>query len=400
MLSNKKILIGITGGIALYKACEVIRFLKKAGAEVKVVLSTGAEQFASSLLFSSLSGEKTYTNRDFFRVEGEISHIALARWPDLILILPATASFLAKLRVGQASELLLAVLLATKSPVILFPSMNTQMLNHPATQENLKILRSYGYYIYEPTEGELACGEVGKGRLPDPEEIIELLKAHFTSKNLLGKRVLITGGPTKEYIDDVRYITNASSGKTAYCLAKEAYYRGGEVYLLWGLESFPYILPNLSYAYSISYPKIFFTPTTEDMFRKAVEIFPHIDLAIFAAAPCDFKPVIKNTWKLKKKASLQIDFQLTPDIAKELSHYKAHQITVGFALEEKEKLERYAEIKKREKKFDIIIANPLGTAGAKSSEYLIMGPNFIKKFEDLAKEDLAKTLFDLIDSLF
>ncbi|MFN3920983.1 MAG: bifunctional phosphopantothenoylcysteine decarboxylase/phosphopantothenate--cysteine ligase CoaBC [Caldimicrobium sp.] len=400
MLTKKRILLGITGGIALYKSCEVIRLLKGLGVEVKVILSTGAEQFASPLLFSALSGERTYTNKDFFIANGEIPHIALATWPDVILILPATASFLSKLRTGQASELLLATLLATKAPVYIFPSMNTQMFLHPATQENLSILRSYGYYIYEPSEGELACGAEGKGRLPEPREILEVIKAHFIPKTLLGKKVLITGGPTREYIDDVRFLTNASSGRTALLLAKEAYYRGAEVYLLWGLEELSEPFPKLHYFLPISYPQIFYTPTTEEMYNKALELFPKVDIAIFAGAPCDFKPRHKIPGKLKKDTSLSLELELTPDIAKELSKMKEKQITIGFALEEKENLESYARIKKSEKKFDLIVANPLSTAGALKSEYLIIGPNFEKKWESLSKEALAKEIFELISLFF
>ncbi len=400
MLDKRRILLGVTGGVALYKACEVIRLLKQEGARTRVILSTGAEQFVNPVLFSSLSGEKTYTNADFFKVEKEIPHIALANWPELILVLPATASFLAKLRTGQASELLLAVLLASKAPVYLFPSMNTQMLNHPATQENLKILRDFGYLVYEPSEGELACGETGKGRLPEPEEILEVAKAHFREKSLLGKRVLITGGPTREYLDEVRYITNASSGLTAYLLAKEAYYRGAQVFLLWGLEKFDYLFPKLNSFSPIPYPQIFYTPTTQAMYHKALELFPEVDLAIFAAAPCDFRPKEKKKGKIKKGSSLIVEFELTPDIAKELSKQKKHQITIGFALEEEDKLKEYAQLKKQEKNFDLIIANPIGSAGALSSNYLLIGPNFEQKLENLSKEALAKLLFDSIVSLF
>lgn len=398
MLSKHKILIGITGGIALYKACEVIRLLKKEGAQVKAVLSTGAEEFARPLLFSALTGEKTYTNSDFFSA-GSMPHIELANWAEAILILPATASFLSKLRCGQASELLLALLLATRAPVYLFPSMNTVMLEHPATQENLKVLRSYGYLIYEPAEGELACGEIGKGRLPEPLEILEVIKAHFKPKDFFGKKVLITGGPTREYIDEVRFITNASSGKTAYLLVKEAYFRGAEVFLLWGHKEFPYELPKLNYFSDIPYPKIITTLTTQEMFDQARAIFPEVDIGIFAGAPCDFKPKSSHTGKLKKREPLTLELELTPDIAKGLSKIKDKQITVGFALEEREKLLTYALSKKAEKDFNLLIANPLETAGADTSDYLILGPVFQEEFKNLSKEKLATLVFDLIGRL-
>ncbi|MGC8871599.1 MAG: bifunctional phosphopantothenoylcysteine decarboxylase/phosphopantothenate--cysteine ligase CoaBC [Caldimicrobium sp.] len=396
MLSKRRILLGICGGVALYKACEVIRLLKKEGAEVKVVLSTGAEKFASPLLFSALTGEKTYINDDFFEFSGAIPHIELARWPDLILILPATASFLSKLRCGQASELLLALLLATKAPVYLFPSMNTAMLEHPATQENIKILCSYGYLVYEPAKGELACGERGKGRLPEPEEILELVKAHFKPKDLLGKKILITGGPTREYLDQVRFITNASSGKTALFLLKEAYYRGGEIYFIWGGGQLNLLLPRLDYTHNIPYPRIITVSTTEEMLERAKEIFPEVNIAIFAAAPCDFRPKKIYPGKIKKKEEMELSLELTPDIAKTLSTLKSHQLTVGFALEEREKLSSYARTKKKEKAFDWLIANPIETIGADISDYFILGPDFEREYKGISKEELAKKLFDLI----
>ena len=398
-LKDKKILIGVCGGIALYKVCELIRSLKKEEAEVKVVLTIGAEKFINPLLFSSLSENKTYTNEDFFKAEGSILHIELGKYPDLILIVPATASFVSKLAVGSASELLLAILLSTNAPVYIFPSMNASMWEHPATKENIEKLRKYGYFIYEPAEGPLACGEIGKGRLPEVEEILEVIKAHFTEKNLLGKRVLITGGPTREYIDEVRFITNASSGKTAFFLAKEAYYRGAEVHLIWGLDVFPYILPRLNYFSTIPFPNIYFIKSTREMFEIAKSLFPQCEISIFAGAPCDFRPKTPFKGKLKKKEGLTIELELTEDIAKTLNSYKSErQITIGFALEEKEKILNYGKAKKREKIFDILIANPLSTAGKDQSDYIIFTPKDVLEFENLPKAQLAKVLFDLIGS--
>ncbi len=398
-LKNKKILIGVCGGIALYKVCELIRSLKKEEAEVKVVLTTGAEKFINPLLFSSLSENKTYTNEDFFKAEGSILHIELGRYPDLISIIPATASFISKLAIGSASELLLAILLSTKAPVYIFPSMNTSMWEHPATKENIEKLRKYGYLIYEPVEGPLACGEIGKGRLPEVEEILEVIKAHFTEKNLLGKRVLITGGPTREYIDEVRFITNASSGKTAFFLAKEAYYRGAEVHLIWGLDTFPYTLPKLNYFSTIPFPSIYFVKTTKEMFEIAKSLFPQCEISIFAGAPCDFRPKMPFKGKLKKKEGLIIELELTEDIAKTLNSYKSErQITIGFALEEKERILNYGKTKKKEKIFDILVANPLEAAGKDQSDYIIFTQKEVLEFENLPKVQLAKVLFDLIGS--
>jgi len=398
-LKNKKILIGVCGGVAIYKVCELIRRLKNEGAQITTILTTGAEKFVNPVLFSSLSGNKAYTNEDFFKPDGSIPHIELGKYPDVILIVPATASFISKLAVGSASELLLATLLASKAPVYIFPSMNTSMWEHPATKENIERLKRYGYFVYDPSEGSLACGETGKGRLPEVEEILEIVKAHFTEKNLLGKKVLITGGPTREYIDEVRFITNASSGKTAFFLAKEAYYRGAEVHLIWGLDTFPYVLPKLNYFSDIPFPNIYFVKTTKEMFEVAKSIFPQCNISIFAGAPCDFRPKTPFKGKLKKKEGLTIELELTEDIAKTLNSYKSEwQITIGFALEEKEKLLNYGKEKREEKTFDILIANPLSTAGKDQSDYIIFTPKEVFEFENLPKTQLAKVLFDLIGS--
>jgi phosphopantothenoylcysteine decarboxylase/phosphopantothenate--cysteine ligase len=397
LIKNKKILIGVTGGVAIYKVCDLVRKLINEGANVKVVLSSGAEEFVKPILFSALSRTPTYTDTDFFKPDGKILHIELANFPDLILIAPATASFISKLATGQASELLLAILLASKTPTCIFPSMNTNMLEHPATQENLEKLKKYGYLVYEPATGPLACGITGKGRMPEPEEIFEVVKAFFTPKTLLGKKVLITGGPTREYIDEIRFITNASSGKMAYYLAKEAYYRGAEVHLIWGGIDFPFTLPNLTYISPIPFLKIYFINTTKEMLEIAEKLFPECDIAIFSAAPCDFRPKKTFKGKIKKTGPITLELEITEDIAKSLAKIKrTNQITIGFALEESSKLSEYAKIKKEEKRFDIIVANPLSTMGKETSDFLIFTSE--KKFElkEISKAQLAGFLFDLL----
>lgn len=396
-LENKNILIGICGGIALYKICDLIRLLRNEKANVKTILTTGAEKFISPLLFASLSGNKAYTEKDFFSPTGEILHIELSKFPDLILIAPATASFLSKLAAGSASELLLATLLATTSPTYLFPSMNTHMWEHPAVQKNIELLKNFGYFIYEPSEGDLACKEMGKGKLPDPEEILEVVKAHFVKKTLLGKKVLITGGPTREYIDEVRFITNASSGKTAFYLAREAYYRGAEVHLVWGLESLPHILPKLHYFSSIPFPNIYFVKTTKEMFEVSKTLFFECDICIFSAAPSDFRPKTTFKGKLKKKEPITLDLELTEDIAQILNSQKREdQITIGFALEEEKTLINYSKKKKQEKFFNFLVANPLYTLGRESSDYILFTPTEILEYKNLSKIQLAQILFDLI----
>ncbi len=394
-LSNRRLLLGVSGGIALYKVCDLVRKLKKEGAELRIVLTTGAEEFVKPSLFSALSQAPCYTNRDFFRSDGKILHIELARFPELIILVPATASLLSKLRTGQASELLLAILLASKAPVLIFPSMNTNMYRHPATQENLEKLKSYGYFIFSPEAGELACGEVGEGRLLEMEEILQIIKAFFKHKDFKGKKVLITAGPTREFLDEVRFLTNASSGKMGYALALEAYSRGAEVHLVWGLEEEP-PFPPLIPLHGVAKPKVYQVRTTEEMFLITKELLPKIDVAIFSAAPCDFKPMQTFPGKLKKQPHLTIELRQTIDIAKTLREFKGDRIFVGFALEEEDKLEEYAQQKKWEKGFDLLVANPLSAMGSQVADFIIFFEDKKLKLPQTSKEDLAIKLFDLL----
>jgi phosphopantothenoylcysteine decarboxylase/phosphopantothenate--cysteine ligase len=394
VLAEKKILLGITGSISAYKVCELIRLLVKAGAKVKVVLTKGGEKFITPCTLSALSGDRVYTESDFFSATGEIAHIELANFPDLVVIAPASASFLAKAASGMADELLSATLLATKAPVYFFPAMNDKMWLHPATQKNVSLLKEMGYVIYEPEEGELACMSQGRGRLPEVSTIFEVLKAHFYPKNLKGKKVLISGGPTREYIDAVRFITNASSGKMAYLLAKEAYYRGGEVFLVWGGDKLFAKFPSLP---GIPIPRIFPVRTTREMYEKCKELFAFCDIVIFAAAPVDLRPKKPYSGKLKKREikRLCLELEITEDIAGELLKDKGERLAIGFALEEKERLFEYAPLKK-EKGFDYLVANPLETMGSDASDFYIFTPRGEIELKGVSKEELASRLFGLI----
>jgi len=394
-LLGKRILLGVSGGIAVYKACDLVRKLKKEGADLRVVLTTGAEEFVKPALFSALSGAPCYTNKDFFTADGRIPHIELARFPDLILLVPATASLISKLRCGQSSELLLAILLATKAQVFIFPSMNATMYNHPAVQENLSTLKAFGYKVFPPYAGELACGEVGEGRLPEPDEINEVVKAFFKPKDLVGRKILITAGPTREYLDEVRFITNASTGRMGYLIAKEVYSRGGKVYLIWGKDDEPEF-PNLEPLHGIPKPRIYRVRTTEEMFLACENLLDEVDACIFAGAPSDFKPKQTFPGKIKKGQSLTLELVQTVDIAKTLQKKRKKQLMVGFALEEEDKLEVYAKKKLLDKGFDLIVANPISAMGSKASKFLILGETLHKAFESLSKEELAKELVDLI----
>jgi len=397
VLKDKKILVGICGGIALYKTCDFIRRLKSEGAELEVVLTTCAQKFASPLLFSALAQAQAYTNEDFFKPSGKALHIELANKVDLVVIIPATADFMAKAAAGIADELLLSVLLATKAPVIFFPAMNTKMFEHPITQRNVEVLKQSGYMVYEPEEGALACGESGKGRLPDVSIAVEALKAIFLPKDFKGRRILITGGPTKEYIDDVRFITNDSSGKMAMALLKEAYYRGAEVDFVKGPMKTHFLIPDLSFL-NIPFPRVWSVETTKEMYEAASRVFPDVEVAIFAAAPVDFKPDTCFKGKLKKEEVKEISLELTPDIALELGCKKVNQITVGFALEPKERLKELALVKKQNKNFDIIIANSLETMGSEKGDFLVITEELTYQLKDTSKSQLARFLFDLLGS--
>lgn len=396
-LKGKNILIGVTGGIAVYKICELIRRLKTLEVNLKVILTSGAEKFITPLLFSALSGERVYTNDDFFKPSGQILHIELASFPDIVLVAPATASFIGKLAYGLAEELLVATILATKASVYIFPSMNTNMWENPIVQKNVDILKNLGYKVYEPSYGVLACEMVGKGRLPEIEEIMEVTFAHFVKKNMTGKKVLITGGPTREFIDDVRFITNDSSGKTAFSIAREAFYRGAKVYLVWGGKTLPGKFPNLSEIFKIPKPEVYFVKTTREMLEVCKSLFPKCDIGIFAAAPCDFRPKKFFKGKIKKQELKMLEIELTEDIAQTLGKMKREdQITIGFALEQEENLEKYAYQKKREKNFDFIVANPPSAIGAEVADYLILTPKDKLKFTQVSKSYLARVLLDLI----
>ncbi len=391
---GKRVLLGVTGSISAFKIPSLIRVLLKEGIEVTPVITKGGENFITPLTLSAISGKKCYTDEDYFAPSGSILHIELARLFDLIVIAPCSADFISKLAHGQASDLLSSIVLATNISVYIFPAMNEQMWNHPATQKNVKTLKSFGYYVFEPEEGELACQKSGKGRLPEPEKIAEIIKAFFYPKTLKGKKVLITGGPTREFIDEIRFITNFSSGKMAFSFAKEVLFRGGEVFLVSGRKEkfdFPEGLPEGKI-------KIFSVKTTKEMLETCEKLFSEIDLAIFSAAPVDFTPQTPYKGKLKKhKDELILKLVQTPDIAQSLYQKKRKgQIFIGFALEERENLEKYAKEKKEKKGFDLVIANPLSTMGKDKSDFLLIYKDKKIFLQGVSKKELAFYVFEKV----
>lgn len=355
-LYQKKIVIGVTGSIAAYKIATLVRLLVKENAEVRVVMTDSAQQFITPLTLSTLSGypvEMAFTHPQ----TGEwANHVDLALWADRIIIAPASANTLAKCATGICDNFLQAVYLSARCPVIIAPAMDLDMYAHPSTQANLAILKSYGNEILEPNSGELASGLVGKGRMVEPEEIVEALKSSFLKDSRLeGKRVVITAGPTQEDIDPVRYISNHSSGKMGYELAR-AFSRGGaQVDLISG----PVGLSEIQGVNRIS------VRSAQEMYAAAFELHAQADIVIFSAAVADYKPAEVATQKMKKSEDdMYIDLVRTVDIAKELGQVKREgQIHVGFALETNDEFE-HAQEKLHKKNFDIIVLNSLQDKGA------------------------------------
>ncbi|MFE4704105.1 bifunctional phosphopantothenoylcysteine decarboxylase/phosphopantothenate--cysteine ligase CoaBC [Peribacillus simplex] len=359
MLIDKKVLLCVTGGIAVYKAAALTSKLTQEGAHVKVIMSESARKFVTPLTFQALSRNDVYTDTFDEKDSSVIAHIDLADWADIILLAPATANVIGKVANGIADDMITTTLLATEAPVWVAPAMNVHMYAHPAVQKNMETLRSFGYQFIEPGEGYLACGYVGKGRLEEPETIVEHLNRYFGERKsqkqpLKGKKYLITAGPTREAIDPVRYVTNHSSGKMGYALAEEAIEMGAEVTLITGPV-------NLTPPFKA---RVIPVESAADMYDAVFEQFDSSDVVIMTAAVADYKPKIYHAQKMKKQPGENvIEFERTKDILKELGENKTHQILVGFAAETNN-VEEYARGKLVKKNADMIVANNVTVAGA------------------------------------
>lgn len=356
-MKGKKIVLGITGSIAAYKAAVLIRALIKKGAEVQVVITPAGKEFITPITLSALTS-KPVISEFFSQRDGTWhSHVDLGLWADAMVIAPATASTIGKMANGIADNMLITTYLSMKAPVFVAPAMDLDMFAHPATQKNLEILRSYGNHIIEPGEGELASHLVGKGRMEEPEKIVEVLEAFFNrEQDLKGKKVLITAGPTYEKIDPVRFIGNYSSGKMGYALAESCARRGAEVTLISG--------PVQVKAQHTSI-KVTKVESAHQMHEAAIEAFPTSDAAILCAAVADFTPEVKADQKIKReKEDLILKLVPTEDIAAALGKIKKeNQCLVGFALETNNELAN-ARHKLGKKNFDFIVLNSLQDAGA------------------------------------
>lgn len=392
MLKGKKIVLGITGSIAAYKACYIIRGLIKAGAEVQVVITPAGKEFITPITLSALT-QKPVISEFFSQRDGTWnSHVSLGLWADAMLIAPCTASTLGKMANGIADNMLITTYLSMKAPVFIAPAMDLDMYAHPTTQQNMERLRAFGNQIIEPQSGFLASGLEGKGRMEEPEKIVAYLDDYFETKDLAGKKVMITAGPTFEKIDPVRFIGNYSSGKMGFALAEECARRGADVTLIAGPVSMKVEHPSI---HRID------VESAIQMRDAAVEAFQQTDAAILCAAVADFRPETVADEKIKRVGqTLDIHLVPNPDIAQELGSQKHEgQVLVGFALETNDE-EKNAQQKLQKKNFDFIVLNSLRNEGTcfKSDEnqIAIILQSGRKDYEKKSKCDVAT---DIVNEL-
>jgi len=395
MLKGKKIVLGVTGGIAAYKAAEFVRLLVKREAHVHVVMTENAQKFITPLTFQTLSGNPVVTDPFTLLDQTEIGHVALADLAELIVILPATANIIGKIANGIADDFLSTMVMASKAPVLIVPSMNVNMWESRALQRNVEMLVERGFHFVEPGVGELACYWYGKGRLAELEEVIEKIEEIFSPKDLKGEKFLVTAGPTQEPIDPVRFITNPSSGKMGYALAKVARRRGAEVTLVAG----PTIL-------SVPHKdiKVVSVRTAEEMRRAVLDHFDECSVVIKAAAVSDYRPKISSQRKLKKSETpTSLELERTVDILKEVGKRKGDRILIGFAAET-ENLISNAKEKLKEKNLDLIVVNDVSKAGAgfgvDTNQVKILFPSGeVKDLPLMSKEEVSEIILNEIAHL-
>lgn len=383
------VVLGVSGGIACYKAVELVRLLVKAGYLTRVIMTRGAMEFVTPLTFQTLSGNPVATETFNLTQESEIGHIRLADSADLLVIAPATANVIGKIANGIADDLLTTVVMATQAPILIAPAMNIHMYENPIVQENLRKLRRLGYHIMEPAEGFLACGYEGKGRLPEPEALLGEIQRLLSKKDLAGEKFLITAGPNREPIDPVRYISNRSSGKMGYALAKVALRRGAQVTLVSG----PTALEPPPGARLIP------VATAAEMQQAVLREFAHCTAVVMAAAVTDYRPVAVAEQKIKRGAGpMELRLEPNPDILEALGQKRDRQFLIGFAAET-ENLAANAEKKLRKKNLDMIVANNVAEAGSgfdgdTNIATIIDRTGATRSLPLMSKEELADRIFD------
>ena len=390
MLKGKTILLGVTGGIAAYKAAALASALVKQHAAVEVVMTKNATEFVTPLTFEQLTGRRTMVNTFDRNFSHQVEHISLAERTDLVIIAPATANVCAKLAHGLADDMLTTTVLACRCPKLIAPAMNTNMYENPVTQDNLQTLRHYGWDVIEPASGRLACGAVGKGKMPEPEDLLQhILRYLALPHDLAGKKILVTAGPTQEALDPVRYLTNHSTGKMGYAIAKMAMLRGAEVVLVTGPTA---ITPP-------PFVQVVKITSAQDMFEAVAAQSEDSDFIFKAAAVADYTPAAYNDNKLKKKdGDMSIPLKRTQDILKYLGeHRKSGQVICGFSMETENMIENSRE-KLSRKNVDMICANNLKVAGAgfgvDTNIITVITKNDMIELPLLSKEAAANAILD------
>ncbi|MCX7695562.1 MAG: bifunctional phosphopantothenoylcysteine decarboxylase/phosphopantothenate--cysteine ligase CoaBC [Caloramator sp.] len=389
---SKNVVLGVSGGIACYKALDIVSRLKKKGINVYVIMTQSATEFVAPLSFQSLS--QNYVVVDMFEdpKTWEVEHISLAEKADVFVIAPATANVIGKIANGIADDMLTTTVMATKAPVLIAPAMNTNMYENKIVQRNIEFLRSIGYHFVEPESGRLACGAVGKGKLAEPEKIVEYIEMLlYKEKDLTGKNILITAGPTREDIDPVRFITNRSTGKMGYAIARAARDRGANVTLITGPT-------NINPPSFIDIVNVY---SAEDMYRAVSERFDSCDVLVMSAAVADYRPKDRSDIKIKKSDDdLKIELTRNKDILFEIKDRKTHQVVIGFAAETNDVLEN-AQKKIKKKNLDFIVANDVSQKdsgfGTDTNTIKIIDKfGNIKDYPNMSKDDVAHTILDLL----
>lgn len=392
MLKGKKIVLGVTGGIAVYKAVDLVSRLRKQGCQVRVVMTEHAQQFVTPLTFKEISGNQVAVSMWSGNQEFNVEHIALANWADAFVVAPATANILAKMAYGLADDLLSTTLLAAQAPIIVCPAMNTGMYENPATQENIAKLKARGVTVMPPAVGKLACGTSGAGRLPEPQQIVEFISGFLARRegDLRGLKVLVTAAGTREPIDPVRFVGNRSSGKMGYAVAQMAAERGAEVLLVSGPSA-------LAIPANVRAVKV---ETTNEMLEACLAAYGDMDIVIKAAAVADYRPHDVADQKIKKKTddALTVVMDKNPDILKTLGGLKTHQVLVGFAAETQNLLANAME-KVVKKNLDMIVANDVTAAGAGFNAdtnivKFLFADGEVRSLEQMPKVDVANCILD------
>lgn len=388
-LTNKRILLGITGGIAAYKCAELTRLFTKAGAQVRIAMTEAATRFITPLTMQALSGNRVHLDLLDTDAEAAMGHIELARWADLVLIAPATADFIARMCHGQADDILSTAILATTAPIAVAPAMNQAMWADPSTQANIHTLQQRNYPIFGPAEGEQACGDVGPGRMLEPEQLLELCAGLFETGQLAGLNFVITGGPTREALDPVRFISNHSSGKMAYALATEASAAGAKVTLISGPVSLP--IPDGV--------EVVHVTSAAEMLQATLQNIEAADVFIGVAAVADYRPEKSEPEKIKKSdQQMQLTLVKNPDIISEVAKLKQRPLVVGFAAETNNIVENGRK-KLRAKKLDILFANnATDTFNSDSISVTAITPDSETELATANKNVVARNMLQLISA--